>query len=477
MAAVAWFRLREADVVAAPVNAARAVRGDESPVFKTRIPDKDVHAVLARLRPAIPEELERKSPVEMQAAWLRWVLQHEREIRARLDRGDLDSVINFWLYGTRFTTLPRVTATEIRQPDGASRGEELMLRRLDHLVTALAAPGADERLRFARDVIARHGIDPSTPHGAQKTRLLLAQARNEMVAENRRNRTLLTSAAALETGARLDAYSTIFDDRGLSSDTSLGVNFAVHRALEALTTAGRIRPGGVRRVAIVGPGLDFVDKAEGYDFYPPQTIQPFAVMDSLFRLGLARHEDFGITTVDVSRRVTQHLETAAGRAANGTPYVLQLPLEHREPAREWVPDLVEWWERLGSTIGNDVEPMRPGVDSAIRARAVRVRPSLVRLITPRELNIVLERLRLSDAERFDLIIATNVLVYYGRFEQALAVANIASMLRPGGYLLTNYVASAWESLESASAPLTIPVRVDRQGNGDTILLYERVSRP
>ncbi len=55
-----------------------------------------------------------------------------------------------------------------------------------------------------------------------------------MVAENRRNRTLLTSAAGLEEGARLDAYSRIFDDRGLSSDTSLGVNFAVHLALGAL---------------------------------------------------------------------------------------------------------------------------------------------------------------------------------------------------------------------------------------------------
>jgi SAM-dependent methyltransferase len=158
------------------------------------------------------------------------------------------------------------------------------------------------------------------------------------------------------------------------------------------------------------------------------------------------------------------------------PYLLQAPLEQREPARDWVPDLVQWWERLGSAIGNDVEPMRPGADSAIRARAVRIRPAIVRLITPRELNIVLERLTLADADRFDLIIVTNVLVYYGRFEQALALANIASMLRPGGYLLTNYVASGSESLGSAAA-LSIPVRVDRQGNGDTMLWYQRASQP
>ena len=55
-----------------------------------------------------------------------------------------------------------------------------------------------------------------------------------------------------------------------------------------------------------------------------------------------------------------------------------------------------------------------------------------------ELNIVLERL--SNAEvmgGFDLVVATNVLIYYDPFEQALAVSNIASMLRGGGLLLTN----------------------------------------
>ena len=40
-------------------------------------------------------------------------------------------------------------------------------------------------------------------------------------------------------------------------------------------------------------------------------------------------------------------------------------------------------------------------------------------------------------ERFDLVIATNILIYYDVFEQSLALSNIARMLRPGGWLLTN----------------------------------------
>ena len=43
----------------------------------------------------------------------------------------------------------------------------------------------------------------------------------------------------------------------------------------------------------------------------------------------------------------------------------------------------------------------------------------------------------SDNERFDLVIATNILIYYDVFEQSLALSNIARMLRPGGWLLTN----------------------------------------
>ena len=42
-----------------------------------------------------------------------------------------------------------------------------------------------------------------------------------------------------------------------------------------------------------------------------------------------------------------------------------------------------------------------------------------------------------DDQQFDLVIATNILIYYDVFEQSLALSNIAHMLRPGGWLLTN----------------------------------------
>ena len=75
-------------------------------------------------------------------------------------------------------------------------------------------------------------------------------------------------------------------------------------------------------------------------------------------------------------------------------------------------------------------------------RAVAVRPGVTLSIAPQDLNIIVQRLEpLPDAERFDLIVATNILVYYDAFDQALALANISKMLTPGGYFITNYAVS------------------------------------
>lgn len=57
-----------------------------------------------------------------------------------------------------------------------------------------------------------------------------------------------------------------------------------------------LREGQVARVAVVGPGLDFIDKNDqsAYDYYPQQTLQPFALFDSLVRLGLAKPESLSM---------------------------------------------------------------------------------------------------------------------------------------------------------------------------------------
>jgi len=107
--------------------------------------------------------------------------------------------------------------------------------------------------------------------------------------------------------------------------------------------------------------------------------------------------------------------------------------------RRWTPALVTAWERFGDRIGEETKAVEaPTSAGRLEIRSVLVRPSVVLSTIPRDLNIVLQRYEpTSTTDQFDLIVATNILIYYDVFEQSLAVANIATMLRPGGFFLTN----------------------------------------
>ena len=125
-----------------------------------------------------------------------------------------------------------------------ARAEELLLGRLDDLVTGLASTGADERLQFARQVVARQGIDPTTPDGRERAKVYLVEARARVLAENERYLRTAKSAQQLrDRDAALAAYTTVYQDRGLSSDTSLRADFGIERALQAIKSSGRIEAG------------------------------------------------------------------------------------------------------------------------------------------------------------------------------------------------------------------------------------------
>jgi hypothetical protein len=469
-AVIALVARRPGDATATRDAGAATPRFSDSPAaHSTAISFAEARPIIAAHRDTLPAALQGKSERELEIAWPAWLSQHNADIRARLERGDEDSLVNFWLYGTSFTTLPRATEREIATLTCGDKVAELLEGRLNDLVMGIASPGANDRLRFARQVIERHAINPGTDTGREQARAYLVALRSRVIAENDRYRQAARSATLLpDTVAKLNAYSTLYRDRGLSSDTSLRPGFAIETTLAAMKARGRL--SAVRRIGIVGPGLDFSDKAEGYDFYPQQTIQPFGVLDSLIRLGLTRAADARVTTFDLSPRVNQHLESARRRAESGGPYVLQLPLDMNDPSHEWHPALVNYWRQFGDQIGVGVSPIAPPPGTeGVRVRAVQVRPAVVMSIVPRDVNIVLER---PSDEPFDLIIATNILVYYDAFEQALALANVASMLHPGGFFVTNYAVSPPPPM-APEASLVTPVFWDRQRNGDTLFWYQR----
>jgi SAM-dependent methyltransferase len=478
-AVVMFFWVRHgfrADVPAVAEPAARATAASAPATIpgKAPIPFTDARPILEAHPRDLPPDLKDQAPEALESAWPAWVARHDAGIRARLAEGDEDSLVNFWLYGTTFTALPRATEQQMASFKTRAMAEDLLLRRLDDLVAGLASPGANERLQFARQLVERQAIDPTTAAGQEQARIYLVKARERVIAAFARYRRVAESAKRPGTpGAELNTYSTMYRDRGLSSDTKLTADFALDKAIEAIRTGGTLAAGSVRRVAIVGPGLDFTDKAEGYDFYPQQTLQPFALVDSLTRFGLASPEALRVTTLDLSPRVNHHLEAARRRAFAGEPYVLQLPLAVDDPKHHWDSALVEYWQRFGDRIGEEVAPIPPpAIAGSVRVRAVRVRPAVTLSIAPQDLDIIVERLvPPGDDERFDLIVATNILVYYNAFDQALALSNVARMLRPGGYFVTNYAVSPGPGFHPSA--IVTPVFFDKQQNGDTMFCYRR----
>src|ERR1044072_1432004 len=61
---------------------------------------RDANPSLERVAASLPPELAGKSASELEAAWGDWVSRRNREIRARLEGGDEDSVRNFLPFRT-----------------------------------------------------------------------------------------------------------------------------------------------------------------------------------------------------------------------------------------------------------------------------------------------------------------------------------------------------------------------------------------
>jgi hypothetical protein len=424
------------------------------------IPYDAAAPVFAALRDdLLPELLRSKSPSDRRAAWPGWVRERDQAIRQRLEGGERDSIVSLLVFGTTFTKQPRppTPTLGVLGPEW-SQSNPVVAARLEDFLAALASPLADERLELVRRHLRRRGIDLASPDGRRQAHAYLTESLRAATAE--------LAAPSAVTDLRDDSRvllfeRTLFRDRGLSSDSSIFINLALNQALESVLTSKLLGAGHVRRAAIVGPGLDFADKHDGHDFYPPQTIQPFALADTLIRLGLADQDELRITTFDLSPKVNDHLEAARQRGDAGVGYVFVIPRNIDTP---WEPMMVAFWELLGLHIGEPVEalPAPPNAGN-VRTRAIRVRPQFVRAITPRDLNIVLQRLDpLAADERFDLIVATNVLVYYDIFDQSLALVNIATMLRPGGILLSNTRVFALPGIpmdmvgSAEAAELTVP---------------------
>jgi len=385
--------------------------------------------VLRAISANLPAALKALSPLTA-GKWADWVHKEDAEIRARLDRGEEDTLTNLLRFGVTFTKEYRIDDQYLVRYGQSSLVNAFAENRANDMIRAMASRNANEGIAHMRTFLEQKGFSFKTREDQKKIKSYLlanlARMRDEM----------LRYISQTQEGSRFQ----LFQDRGISLDTNLWPDFLLDEHLEKMAQKGLLRPGSVHRVAIIGPGLDFANKEMGNDFYPPQTIQPFAVLDSLVRLGLSDPASVELSTMDISSEVNFHIEGARKNAAAGRAYVVQLPWNTTARVTpEYRASFIKYWERLGSRIGESVPPIPVPAAAAAetQTRAVKIRPEIVLRITALDGNIVFQHPVLGPHEGFDLIIGTNIFIYFGEFEQSLARLNMALMLNPGGFILSN----------------------------------------
>ena len=146
-----------------------------SPPSASNLSYQQVLPILAAIDGGLPDELKNHSPAELESLWPDWVTHHDQQTRARLTRGDEDTMVNFLVLGTSFTPQPRFTAAEFARAAGglvpsqlspdSSPESILLFARVDDLMRGLAHPGNNERLLFLSQFVEQQGYHPHAVFG------------------------------------------------------------------------------------------------------------------------------------------------------------------------------------------------------------------------------------------------------------------------------------------------------------------------
>jgi hypothetical protein len=405
------------------------------------------------------------SDIADSGAWDRWIRGQDAQVRARIDQGVEDSISNMILYGTSYTSLPRMESAESAVAEGGKVSEAAQAR-VGALVAAVGAAAPNERIRIVRDFLKRKGIAQE-----RVPQFLTANLQRFAEEQGAYQKKLVAAGKSGDVEEMLSARGTLYQTRGLSADTSLMTNYALEDTLRALSAKGLLAEGSIRRIAVIGPGLDFTNKHNGYDFYPLQTIQPFAVMETVLRLKLGKPDEIEVVTLDLNPGVNAHVAKLVREARAGRAYTVQLP---RDTTADWPPGAMDYWAHFGEILGTQAKPLPvPQSVGEVTLRAVAIAPRYASRLVPLDLNVVTQRVDMEEGKAFDLVIATNILVYYDRFQQALGMASIARMMNSGGIFLSNDALSAHHVKALEFVDRHTVAFAARGPYGDNVLAYRR----
>jgi hypothetical protein len=354
----------------------------------------------------------------------------EQKTAQRERLGQMDQLIFFLLQSETFTSQPRIepalSARTMVESLSAPERERYLRGELDSspplrlipggvaarirdLTRALRSRGGDERLAWCQDLLGPENVESTL--SAEYFRAMRFLYEKEFLSKR------------FEGDRRRAEVAELYQTRGLSTDSRADAGLAVWKALAFLkqeSPATRLD-----RVLIVGPGLDSAPRTDLTDL-PPESSQPFALADAILQLGLSAPATLSIHCVDISAQVVGFLQEFSSRPLSRVTFL----------SRRGTSEYQAYFRSLGNALGHEVPP-NPNwkLPQSVQAKTIEVQRGIARGITASRMNILTE----TGAPRFDLVVATNVFVYFDRPELLLALAGIHSLLRDGGYLIHNEI--------------------------------------
>ena len=365
-----------------------------------------------------------------------YVRDVEIETDRRVADGEREHLIYYALQSNRFTDRPRIepAVSALRFVRGLSQADRDRVIADPSFLPAAGWPPA-ERARMA-DLLRAVDTRPTDARLVYFRQLLQAaggsRAPDSLYPDYVKAARFLYRKEFLSGGGSPDDIAQVtrlYQSRAHSSDTQVEAGYGVYLGLGTLRG---LEPGlRITRVLVVGPGLDLAPRTDLVDAVPPQSDQPFSVADALVRLSLASDSDLHVHSIDVNPRVVRFVEGVPRE-----PAVLHVFTGINGSAEQPLrPEYRVYVEQLGRAIGESFVGPRAIASDPHYQHSIRIRPSVARAMSGERLNIITERL-VAEAP-FDLIVATNVLTYFDDRQLALALSNIAAMLRPGGCFLHN----------------------------------------
>ncbi len=355
-----------------------------------------------------------------------------RKNAARVTEGDLDHLVFYLLQSTSFTKLPPIepalsAKTLVDSLSASDRVAFLDKGQVDQ--SRVPAPVRERAAAFDR-ALGMSSRDPRLSYFRELARTALPDKRREAALLREYLRAMKfvyekdsVAPRAPSPGA---AFADLYRKRGLSTDTAVEAGYLVHQGLaivKALEASRRIR-----RVLIVGPGMDLAPRTSLDEAGPPESYQPWAVIDALLSLKLADIGELQVVAADINPRVVGHLERA-----RSNPPTLTLFTQLRESGGvALTADYKDYFGQLGQALAGGKQTAV--VKGGHLRKTFTVGAAPARALQAVRLDVVIERL--NDAP-FDLIIATNILPYFDDVELMLAMSNVVAMLAPQGMFLHN----------------------------------------